>query len=166
MSETSFVPSPDNIRALRDALGCFGTGVTVVTTQSERGPLAMTVNSFASVSLTPPLVLWCPARNSERHDAFIRAPHFAIHIMAEDQQPLAAHFARSGEDFAVCDWSTNDQGQPVLPGTLARFDCATHAVHDGGDHSIVLGQVLRTTMRNGKGLMFKRGQYGGFFDTS
>ncbi|UWQ92819.1 flavin reductase family protein [Rhodobacteraceae bacterium M382] len=162
MTETSFVPGPETARAYRDALGCFGTGVTVVTTMTDNGPLAMTVNSFASVSMSPPLILWCPARASLRHDAFVMAPHFALHVMAEDQQDLAVHFSRNGHDFSSTPWQKNAQGQPILPGCLARFDCRKHARHDAGDHSILVGEVLLTTSRPGQGLMFKRGQYGGF----
>ncbi|MBE1282524.1 MAG: flavin reductase [Rhodobacteraceae bacterium] len=162
MSETTFTPGPDTARAYRDALGCFGTGVTVITTQTDRGPLAITVNSFSSVSLDPPLILWCPAKASLRYQAFADAEHFAVHVIGEEQQDLAVHFSRNGDDFSVLEWERNAQGQPVLPGCLARFDCRTHAQHPGGDHMIILGQVLQTTVRPGKGLMFKRGQYGGF----
>jgi len=166
MTETSFVPGPDTARAYRDALGCFGTGVTVVTAMTVDGPMAITVNSFSSVSLTPPLILWCPDRSSPRHAAFVQATHFAVHVMAEDQLDLAVHFARDGRDFSVAEWEANAEGQPALPGCLARFDCARHAVHEAGDHSIVIGEVLLTTSRPGKGLMFKRGQYGGFLGQS
>lgn len=162
MTNKSFIPGPETARAYRDALGCFGTGVTVVTTASEIGPLAMTVNSFTSVSLDPPLLLWCPARGSLRHDAFASAKEYVVHVMAEDQQDLALRFARSGDDFDDVDWSPNAAGHPMLPGCLARFECAAHARHDGGDHSILVGRVLRAASRPGKGLMFKRGQYGGF----
>ena len=164
MTETSFVPGPETARAFREALGCFGTGVTVVTTRTADGPMAMTVNSFTSVSLDPPLVLWCPARSSLRHDAFAKATHFSIHIMAEDQQDLALHFARTGSDFASVDWTDTPEGVPALAGCLARFDCAAHACHEAGDHSVLIGQVTRATTRPGKGLMFKRGQYGGFLE--
>lgn len=166
MTESSFVPGPDTARAHRDALGCFGTGVTVVTTMTDSGPLAMTVNSFSSVSLTPPLILWCPAKTSLRHDAFVMASHFAVHVMAEDQLDLAVHFSRNGHEFSTVAWDRNDQGQPILPGCLARFDCKKHARHDAGDHSILVGEVLLTTSRPGKGLMFKRGEYGGFLGQS
>ncbi|APG46715.1 flavin reductase family protein [Phaeobacter porticola] len=166
MSETSFIPGPDSLRAYRDALGCFGTGVTVVTTRTERGPLAITANSFTSVSMDPPLLLWCPARQSKRHDPFVTASHFAIHVMAEDQLDMAMQFARNGEDFSCVPNAQNDQGIPVLPDVIARFDCKQHACHDGGDHSILIGAVLRTTSRPGKGLIFKRGQYGGFLEQS
>jgi flavin reductase (DIM6/NTAB) family NADH-FMN oxidoreductase RutF len=164
MTETSFVPGPETARAFREALGCFGTGVTVVTTRTADGPLAMTVNSFTSVSLDPPLVLWCPARASLRHDAFANAARFSIHVMAEDQQDLALHFARTGSDFASVDWADTPEGVPALAGCLARFDCAAHARHEAGDHSVLIGLVTRATTRPGSGLMFKRGQYGGFLE--
>lgn len=160
--ETSFVPGPETRDAFRAALGCFGTGVTVVTTMSARGPLAMTANSFASVSLDPPLILWCPAKSSRRHDAFVAAERFAVHVMADDQYPLALHFARQGDDFDAIAWDASSDGPPLLQGALARFDCQHDAAHDGGDHTIVLGRVRQACYRPGLGLMFKQGRYGGF----
>jgi len=162
MSVSSFKPGPETIRAFRDALGCYGTGVTVVTTLHEDQPLGMTVNSFASVSLDPPLVLWCPAKASARHPVFAAAPRYAIHVMGETQQELAVHFSRTGNGFDHVNWHAGQGGVPHLDGCLARFDCVARAVHDGGDHSIVVGEVLHATHRPGLGLMFKRGQYGGF----
>lgn len=162
MSFASFVPTPERERDYRDALGCFGTGVTVVTALRDGVPVAMTANSFASVSLNPPLVLWCPSHASVRHDTFAEARRYAIHVMAEEQQTLAAHFARSGLDFEGVDWTPGADGLPFLSGCLARFDCEQVEVRKAGDHSIVLGRVLRADFRPGKGLMFKRGQYGGF----
>ena len=162
MSETSFTPGPDTAREFRDALGCFGTGVTVVTAQSDQGPLGMTANSFSSLSLDPPLVLWAPAKSSRRFDSFSKAEHFAIHIMGEDQDALARHFARTGDAFDGLDWSLSDTGVPILAGCLARFECHLAATHDAGDHAILVGHVDRATFRAGKGLIFKQGQYGGF----
>jgi flavin reductase (DIM6/NTAB) family NADH-FMN oxidoreductase RutF len=127
------------------------------------GPLGMTANSFTSVSLDPPLILWCPARASRRHDDFIAAHHFAIHVMARDQQALALRFSRKGDDFTDLDWQAPENGPPRLAGCLARFNCAHTTTHDGGDHSIILGRVIRVTHRDGQGLLFKRGQYGDFF---
>lgn len=163
MTEEIIVPGPGTARAYRDALACFGTGVTVITTRTETGPLAMTANSFASVSLDPALVLWCPAKASLRHDAFIATERYVIHVMTEDQLDLALHFSRSGDDFSGVDWRPGPHGLPVLHGCLARFECEREAVHDGGDHSIVLGRVERASFHSGKGLMFKHGAYGGFF---
>ncbi|TNF63849.1 MAG: flavin reductase [Rhodobacteraceae bacterium] len=162
MSDPVFTPGPDTARAFRDALGCFATGVTVVTTQTADGPLGITANSFASLSLDPPLVLWAPARASRRHEAFTRARHFAIHVMAGDQHALARHFATSGDGFEAFDWSASPEGVPILSGCLARFECERAALHDGGDHTIVVGRVIRAAHRPGQGLIFKRGQYGGF----
>lgn len=162
MSVSSFKPGPATIRAFRDALGCYGTGVTVVTTLRDGQPLGMTVNSFASVSLDPPLVLWCPAKASVRHAVFAGAPRYAIHVMGENQQALAMHFATSGDKFDAFDWHPGKDGVPHLGGCLARFDCRARDVHDAGDHSIIVGEVLHATHRPGQGLMFKRGAYGGF----
>lgn len=166
MSETTFVPGPETARAYRNALGAYGTGVCVVTTQTPRGPIAITVNSFSSVSMAPPLVLWCPGKDSLRYDPFVEAEHFAIHVMGEDQLELAQHFARVGEDFSAVSWQPNREGAPALEQALARFDCRRHACHDAGDHSIVIGEVLQVAAHSGKGLLFKRGQYGGFLEQS
>lgn len=162
MSVSSFKPGPETVRAFRDALGCYGTGVTVVTTLHNGQPFGMTVNSFASVSLDPPLVLWCPAKASDRHPVFATAQRYAIHVMGEAQQALAVHFSRTGDNFEPIDWAPGQDGVPHLNGCLARFDCMARDVHDAGDHSIVVGEVLHATHRPGLGLMFKRGQYGGF----
>jgi len=162
MTETYFTPGPDTTRAFREALGCYGTGVTVVTASTPKGPMAITVNSFTSVSLDPALVLWCPAKTSARYAEFLSAQHYAIHVMAEDQHDVARGFAIDGLDFSVAGWSPSASGVPLLEGCLARFECTQHAVHDAGDHSIILGQVDAAMHRPGRGLIFKRGQYGDF----
>lgn len=162
MPEQTLIPGPTTARAYRDALGCFGTGVSVVTTETGDGPLAITANSFASVSLDPALVLWCAAKASPRHCAFAAAETYIIHVMAQDQQPLATHFARTGTEFAATGWVQDSAGTWHLSGCLARFECRQTQTHDAGDHSIIVGQVLRAHFRSGSGLMFKRGQYGGF----
>ncbi|TDE40861.1 flavin reductase family protein [Antarcticimicrobium sediminis] len=163
MTETRFIPGPDTARAFRDALGCFATGVTVVTTATATGPMAITASSFTSVSLDPALVLWCAAKHSLRHDSFATARRYAIHVIGEKQQPLAAHFARTGNDFSAIDWVPDAEGVPILSGCLARFDCLAEACHPGGDHSILVGRVLHAMHRPGQGLIYKRGQFGGFF---
>ncbi len=162
MSKTIFTPGPETTRALRDALGCYGTGVTVVTASSPDGPVAITANSFASVSLNPPMVLWCPAKTSTRYEAFMAAQHYAIHIMAEGQLATAQAFARDGADFSHADWTEDANGIPILTKSLARFDCRLVAQHDAGDHTIILGEVETVLHRQGQGLMFKRGQFGDF----
>lgn len=160
MSEQSFVPGAQTTRAFRDALGRFATGVTIVTTQSTKGPLGITANSFAALSLDPPLVMWAPGRFSRRFDAFAEAGHFAIHVLAADQLPMAKHFAADGLDFDLPGVTVGASGIPLLPQCLARFECASHAVHPGGDHAIVVGKVQRVTTRAGAGLSFFSGSYG------
>ncbi len=100
----------------------------------------MTVNSFASVSLDPPLVLWSPAKSSSRHAAFIGAEYFAIHVLGADQDHLSTAFTRGGSGFDGIEVRFNDEGVPVLPGTLARFECLQQAQHDAGDHTIIIGR--------------------------
>lgn len=144
------VPGPDTARAFRDALGSFATGVTVITTRSAEGDtIGITANSFASLSLDPALVLWSPARSSRRFALFAEAEAFAIHVLAADQIALARHF-------------THNTAPPAagLGPVLARFDCARHAVHEGGDHAIVVGRVLRFHHRAGAPLIFHGGRFG------
>ncbi|MCL1629127.1 flavin reductase family protein [Roseibaca sp. V10] len=160
MSEQVFTPDAEHQRALRDALGRFATGVTVVTTQTADGPVGITANSFAALSLEPALVMWAPGRFSRRFEIFDRATHFAIHVMAEDQLDVARHFARDGFDFSLPGIEAGLGDAPLLPGCLARFECARHAVYPGGDHAIVVGEVLRVTTREGAGLSFFGGAYG------
>lgn len=159
-----FSPSSENTRALRDAFGCFGTGVTVITAQTPTGPLAMTANSFSSISLDPALVLWSPAQSSKRHDAFVNAPQFCIHILSQHQLDLAQHFATNGTDFESIEWESGPAGAPTLSGCLAEFHCNTHAVHPAGDHSLVLGRVthVRNHNRTENGLLFDKGRFGRF----
>lgn len=148
-------------RELRTALGCFPTGVTVVTTMTPIGPLGITANSFASVSLDPPLVLWSPARASSRFPAFEAAEYFAIHILSEDQRALALHFAQQGLDFDGIAFTPGLGGAPVLAGCAAVFECLHSAGHDGGDHLIVVGEVKRMTYGDAPPLVFHGGAFGG-----
>ena len=158
----TFDPASGDTRAFRAALGQFGTGVTVVTCATADGPLGITANSFSSVSLDPPLVLWSPAKSSSRYPFFAAASHFAIHVIAADQFDLAADFARSGDAFGAHDWEDGAHGVPLLANCLARFECSQEALHDAGDHSIVVGRVSRVAMRDGVPLLFVGGRYGAF----
>jgi flavin reductase (DIM6/NTAB) family NADH-FMN oxidoreductase RutF len=158
----SFIPGPETARDFRSALGCFSTGVTVVTCATPDGPIGITVNSFASVSLDPPLVLWSAAKGSSRYAAFAGASHFVIHIMGADQEDIAAGFARAGHAFDGVRWSENTDGAPVIADCLAHFECATDRMHDGGDHTIILGRVRRVSCRDGDPLLFALGKFGRF----
>jgi len=146
-------------RELRDALGRFATGVTVVTTMTAEGPLGITANSFASVSLAPPLVLWSPARHSRRFPAFEAASHFAVHVLAASQRPLAEAFARPGDGWPGLDFRTGLGDAPLLDGCTARFECRHDSAHDGGDHLIVVGEVLRIADTDLPPLLFHQGRY-------
>jgi flavin reductase (DIM6/NTAB) family NADH-FMN oxidoreductase RutF len=162
MDQTAMIPDAGNARAFRDALGAFATGVCVVTTEGPAGPMGFTANSFASLSLDPPLVLWSPARASMRFPVFAAAAEFAIHVLAEDQGDLMRRFVRGGAGFDGIEADRSPEGVPVLQGTLARFDCARHATHDGGDHLIIVGLVRRFAQGRGAPLVFSAGRYGRF----
>ena len=107
---TSFTPDKDTERLFRNTLGRFATGVTVITTMTDQGPLGITANSFASVSLDPPLVLWSPAKASRRFPAFAEAEHYAIHVLSEEQIDLCRRFSRDGFDFDGLDWEAGPAG--------------------------------------------------------
>ena len=159
----SFNPTSDTTRAFRDALGHYATGVTVVVAEAPGGaPLAITVNSFASLSLDPPLVLWCPAKGSGRYAAFVAADRYSVHVLVADQHELGLRLARSGTDFGAAGVDRTAEGHFRLPGCLAWFDCRSHAVHDGGDHAILVGRVERAACRTGDPLIFWGGRYGDF----
>lgn len=162
MQQQEFSPDADAPRRLRDALGRFATGVTLVSIQSEAGPMGFVANSFAAVSLDPPLVLWSPARTSRRFAHFAQARDFAIHVLPHHALPWVARFGRHGAGFDGLEYGHNAQGVPVLADVLARFDCRQHATHDGGDHLIIIGRVLHAQCCDGVPLIFSQGQYGGF----
>ena len=161
-SARSFVPGPDRKREFRDALGRFATGVTVVTTMTSQGPVGITANSFASVSLDPPIVLWSIGRHSKRYAAFAECEKFAVHILAAEQIELSQRFARSSDGFHGLAHETSGSGVPLLSGCLSRFECSRIATHDGGDHGIVVARVTAAMLREGEPLLFAGGGYGRF----
>jgi len=134
---------PVDERRFRDALGRFPTGVAVITTVAEEGAwLGMTVSSFNSVSLSPPLVLFSIARNAASFPAWTKARQFAVNILSEDQEQLSNRFARSrGEKWIGLAPLRGKLGLPLLPNTLAAFECETYGRYDGGDHEIIVGEV-------------------------
>lgn len=162
MEEQTFEPGPETQRAFRDALGRFATGVTIVTTQTPDGPIVITANSFASLSLDPPLVLWSPAKSSGRYPFFVAAQHFAIHILSSEQEAICRGFARSGDSFDLAEWQRSPEGVPLIEDCVARFECEKVAEHDGGDHTILIGKVHRVATLPGDPLIFCGGRYGGF----
>ncbi len=149
-------------REFRNALGGFVTGVTVVTTRAPDGmPIGITANSFNSVSLDPPLVLFSLDRRAYSLAAFVAAQAFAIHVLADGQGELSRIFARALADkWTGIDFETWATGTPILVGALARFECRTHAIHEGGDHLIFVGEVLRFDHRpEARPLAYFRGAY-------
>lgn len=148
-------------RAYRRCLSQFATGVTIITTEVDGVLGGVTANSYSSVSLAPPLVLWSISRQSRSFALFERARHFAINILAEDQIPVARHFSSAAEDkFTDTDWRANAHGVPLINGAVASLECHVEAVHEGGDHLIIIGKVERYARFNGRPLLFLQGAYG------
>ncbi len=149
-------------RAFRDACGGFATGVCVITTSTPDGQVVgITANSFASISLDPPLVMWSPAKSSRRHDVFAEAAHFAIHVLSSDQRAVADGFVREANAFTALDWHRSDNGTPLIDGCVTRFECDRYASHDAGDHTIILGQVTDFATAPNAPLVFAGGRYAG-----
>lgn len=150
-----------DLTEFRRALGCFATGVAVVTALDRNGAkTGITVNSFNSVSLDPPLVLWSVADESLNYDVFVRADHFAVHVLAADQRETCERFAAKGVDrFEGMNCNEGVGGVPLLPDYSAIFECETEYRYKGGDHMIIVGRVLRFEDRKTDPLIFYRGHF-------
>ena len=138
----------------------YPTGVTLVTRFASGKALGMTVNSFASVSLDPPLILWSIARETERYDLFSNTQRFGVSVLAHDQAGLAAACAQSPVlDEIGAGWSGDVA--PMIDGAVAQFVCRTSAIHNGGDHDVIIGEVVEMSQaREAPALTFYRGEYG------
>jgi flavin reductase (DIM6/NTAB) family NADH-FMN oxidoreductase RutF len=154
------VAAPD-ARRVREAMGRFPTGVTIVTTRTRDGSLAgCTVNAFCSLSLSPPLVLVCIGKRRRMHELLTGADGFAVNVLRHDQAHLARLFGGpDGDRFAAVEWTPGYLGVPVLVGTLAGIQCRRWAVQDGGDHSIVIGRVLDLATADGEPLLYSQGTF-------
>jgi flavin reductase (DIM6/NTAB) family NADH-FMN oxidoreductase RutF len=154
-------PATIDPRQLRDVLGTFVTGVTVITTADAAGePHGVTVNSFSSVSLDPPLVLWSQSLASRSHSAFANSEFFVVNILADDQITISNLFARSIDDkFKGIGFISGLGGSPVLKGASASLQCRKVAAYPGGDHVVFLGQVERLDQSNKRPLAFGSGRY-------
>lgn len=148
-------------RTLRDALGCFATGVTVVTCLTDGVPTGLTVNSFTSVSLDPPLLLVCIHKQATSADALVEASHFAINVLQTGQQPASITFSTRVEDrFGTMAWSCGEAGAPTLTDSLCVFECERFALYEGGDHHILVGHVVKASFDAALDpLLFFRGRY-------
>lgn len=157
MSERKIDP-----RDFRRALAQFPTGVTVVTTVDGDGrPVGVTASSFNSVSMDPPLVLWSIDKSALSARVFRDATHFAVNVLAENQVELSNRFASRGEDkFGAVAWSPGTGGCPVIGDLAAKFECRTWNVYEGGDHFIIVGEVLSYSYENAHApLVYARGGY-------
>ena len=148
-------------KEFRNALGSFATGVTIATTKgSDNDPVGVTASSFNSVSLNPPLILWSLAKSSHSRVAFCENGHFAIHVLAASQENLANIFAQSGKDkFSDITWSEGALGSPIFDDYAALFQCKTRHRYDGGDHVILVGEVVHYEARETAPLLFHAGRY-------
>lgn len=147
-------------KAFRRCLGQYPTGVTIITAHHAGQNLGMAVNSFAAVSLAPPLVLWSIRRESRSAQAFLDAGHFAVSILAEDQVDVSQAFGAGAPDrFDKVAWQPGLEGAALIEGAIAHLECRTEIVHDGGDHHILIGRVVRQQRFEGAPLVFAQGQY-------
>jgi len=162
MSASPEVPRIVDPQVLREVLGHFASGVTVVTAVTADGPAGFTCQSFSSLSLDPPLVAFAPARTSRTWPALRTIGRFCVNVLAEGQDDVSQNFARSGTDkFAGVRWSPSAHGSPVLDGVVAWIDGELWAEYDGGDHSIVVARVLDLGADpERRPLLFHRGTYG------
>lgn len=148
-------------RQLRNALGRFPTGVTVITTRAPNGKReGLTANSFSALSLDPPLVLWSIVRKSPSLEGFVASGHFAINVLSAGQAELSHRFATPSTDkFAGLQVEEGVGASPLLPGVLARFECETERTIDGGDHLLFVGRVRKLAYGDGEPLIFNAGRY-------
>jgi 3-hydroxy-9,10-secoandrosta-1,3,5(10)-triene-9,17-dione monooxygenase reductase component len=152
--------APEDKRSMREVLGHFATGVTVITAMDDDGPTGFACQSFHALSLEPALICFCVGRGSSTWPRINRAGRFTVNVLERSQEQLCQTFAVSGGDkFAGVDWSPSPLGSPVLDGAMAWVDCTIAAVHDGGDHHIVIGRVRDLVAHGGDPLLFFRGQY-------
>jgi flavin reductase (DIM6/NTAB) family NADH-FMN oxidoreductase RutF len=151
----------EKARAYRDGLGDYPTGVVLITHMLKGSARAMTVNSFASVSLEPRLILWSLAKDSARYSAFLNAAQFGVNVLAADQHALATACAQSDDlEASGARWAQGPGGAPLVADTLARFECRREAVYDGGDHDIIIGRVMEFDRpRQAPALVFHRSAF-------
>lgn len=152
--------SKQSASALRAALGSFPTGVTVVTARGAARTVGVTISSFSSVSLEPPLVLWCLSETAPSRESFLEATHFAIHVLAHDQEDVSRRFCSSSLDkFAGLETDEGLGRAPLLEGVAALFECALVDTHAAGDHTIFIGRIERYSHADRLPLVFCKSGY-------
>ena len=156
---------PIDPRTFRNVLGQFCTGITVITTVHDGEPVGFACQSFAALSLDPPLVLFCPTKVSRSWKAIEASGHFCVNVLHEKQKDVSARFGSKEPDkFGEIDWHLSKLGSPIIKDTLAHIDCTVHSVHDGGDHLVVFGAVHSLSdvpHKKPRPLLFYKGQYTG-----
>jgi len=153
---------PSASAAFRETLSRFASGVVVVVAHTPDGPVGMTASAFASVSLDPPLVLVCVAHRASSHEGLVSAPSFGISVLSRPQEWIAEHVARRRENrFAGIEFAPF-WGAPVVAGALAQMECTQHARHNAGDHTILVGRVVRSAVADGALLVHFHRRYGDF----
>ena len=147
-------------KVLREAFGMFSTGITVVTTTDKnKNPIGMTVNSFSSVSLDPPLVLWSIAKKQPSYKSFLEAKGYAVNVLSKEQIKICNHFASPLENkFDNINWKLSENGFPLLNHTIAFFDCIKWNDYDGGDHTILVGEATSFDITDMEPLIFWNGK--------
>jgi len=160
VSETPTIDPAD----FRNVLGHFPTGVTAVTAVHDDRPVGMAIGSFTSVSLEPPLVAFLPGKTSTSWQAIKESGSFCVNVMAQDQMEVCGVMASKADDkFTDVGWRPGPTGSPIIEGSIAYIDCTIEAIHDGGDHDIVVGRVVELTVMESKDpLVFFQGGYGTF----
>ena len=150
----------DNAALLKKSLGMFSTGITIVTTVDDnKNPIGMTVNSFASVSLNPQLVLWSIDKKQPSYDIFLNANGYAVNILSKNQKDLCLKFSSPIENkFDNVDWNFSKNGHPIISETLAWFDCVKWNYYDGGDHKILVGEVISHHHKENEPLLYWNGK--------
>lgn len=146
--------------AFRRSLGQFATGVSIMATDAGGRPVGVTASSFSSLSLDPPLILWSISRTSRSFGPFSSARHFAVSVLAETQVDVSKRLSSASADkFEGVSWHRGLGGSPLIDGAVATFECSMEAVHDGGDHVLLIGRVLRHARYPGKALLYLQGRY-------
>jgi 3-hydroxy-9,10-secoandrosta-1,3,5(10)-triene-9,17-dione monooxygenase reductase component len=157
--------APIDPRTFRSVLGQFCTGITVITTLHSDVPVGFACQSFAALSLEPPLVLFCPTKVSHTWKAIEETGRFCVNVLHEKQKDVSARFGTKATDkFAGIDWHPSPLGSPIIDGALAHIDCSVASVHDGGDHLVVFGAVASLSevpKMKPRPLLFYRGEYTG-----
>lgn len=150
-----------DILDFRRSLGRFTTGICIAaTSRSDGTPTGLTINSFNSVSLDPPLVLWSVGRHTASCDDFLKAEHFTISVLSSQQLSVSNRFARPGDKFADVHWFAGETGIPIISDAIASFECETTHQYEGGDHVILVGRVLHHKSGEGDPLLYSDGRYG------